>query len=298
MKTDRTIRLDRKKADMRTLVLGAAIAVLVALPCTSFAQGDEKKPAPADPTPVEAVLAKFAAASGGPALKKIKSRSVEGTFEVVGQGISGKSKVVQRGTDMVTEMDTPFGKETHGVLGKVAWEMSSRGDRLKTPIEFEQIMRSLHLDMPLRFKSLYAKITHEGVVEFKGKKCAKLICTPPSIKLKDGTTKVVPDEVYFFGEESGLVHGMEMETESQMGKLKVLTTAADYRDVDGVMISFLSTQEVAAFGMTVKLITTKVEQNIELPETAFALPASIVKLIERDKEAADKKKDTPEKKAG
>ena len=291
---------------MRQLFLGVTIALSVIVAYPAGAQVSEKKQTPptADdpkkvPDPVDQVLAKFLEASGGAeALGKLKTRVTEGTFEVIGQAIKGKTRTIQKGTDTRAEMDTPFGKETHGLTGKIAWELSPRGDRIKTPEETGQLMRTAYLDFPVRFKSLYAKIEHKAV-DFKGTKCAELTCTPLPIKQPDGKVKPVANEVYYFDNSTGLIHAMKMESDSPFGKLKVVVTTSDYRDVDGIKIPFLSVQEIEAFQMEMRMVTTKVEQNVELPAEEFKMPDSIQKILDKEKQKdAEKEAAGDDKKNG
>ncbi|MCA8960252.1 MAG: hypothetical protein KDC38_07050 [Planctomycetes bacterium] len=284
----------------RTWLLGFAVVIsaLSSVAAQSDAPPTEKKPAeketsekPKVDPEAKAVLEKFLKATGGAeAHAKLRTRRMTGTFELPAQNIKGTTTGLQRRpTDSVMTIDIPqMGSEKHGSLGDVAWEVTQLGPRLKSPEETAQLLRTNYLDLPVRFPTLYERIEYKGEVEFRGKRCARLDCTPPP--LVDETGKKTPQsvEVYYFDLETGLNHAAEFESKTQMGRLKIVMTNSDYREIDGIKIPFVSKQEIPSVGMVITMKVEKVEHNVDVTDADLALPEDIQKLIERQKEGAGK----------
>ncbi|MEM7260766.1 MAG: hypothetical protein AAF488_02170 [Planctomycetota bacterium] len=270
------------------------LGLLAVAPCGA----QEATSKPAEPKAANEAFEKvldalITALGGAEALGKIENRVAEGKLSIPAQGITGKIKTVGKDPlhSMVSTEIAQLGSEREGINGDVAWHVSLAGPRLKSASEYAQTVRMGHFDYPVQFKKnyakLYAKIDVEKGVDFKGKKCTKITGTPPAVKTASGSTKTSPVEVVYIDEATNLIHGMEFESTTQLGKLKVAITVSDYREIDGVKVAYKAMQEVVGLGYKVELTTDKVEHNVKLEEGALALPPEIQKMIDKKKESAE-----------
>ena len=94
------------------------------------------------------------------------------------------------------------------------------------------------------------------------------------------TPKLGPEQTAFFDKESGLIVKTTATIDSAMGKVPIESFAMDFREVDGIMISFRA--EVEIMGGKRTMTWTSVEHNVDLPAGIFDLPEPIKALLSKD----------------
>ena len=283
----------------RFSALAAAILAL-----SASAQDGKPVAPPATPAPATAakpanlpsgkdVYEKYIAATGGKdAYQKVKSRITTMTMEIPAQKIKGDMSVKQVEGKLIAVINIPnIGEIKRGFDGTTAWETSPMmGTRVITGPEKAQLLLGTRLDGELRYEELYKTIECVGMEDVEGKPAYKVIATP-----KDGSPMV-----QFFDKESGLLVKSTITQKSQMGELNVDNFLTDYKKEDGVLIAHKTTTKV--MGIEQVVMIDKIENNVEIPASAFDLPDDVKKLAEKQAAkpgdapaTAEPKKDEPKK---
>jgi hypothetical protein len=213
------------------------------------------------------VLDRFVEASGGlNAYDAIKSRKSITSLDIPAQGMKFSVTIWSARPNRaysVIESDM-LGKIEKGVSGDVVWEKSiMTGPIIKEGSEREYALREAVFEKFVYWRDSYEKATLEGEETIAGVDCWKVILAPES-----GDPMTV-----FFEKESGLLKRVDTVAETEMGKIPVEAHLSDYREQDGIMLSFKTVVKVLG---QERIFTTKsVEHNVEIPEGIFDLPADI-----------------------
>jgi hypothetical protein len=230
----------------------------------------------ADPK-AEEVLDNYVKVTGGKeAYEKVKSRVIEGTMAMPAQGINGTLTIYNRTPDRIfmTMMLDQVGKIERGYDGKVGWETNAMtGARILKGEELEGVKREAESASELHWRDNYTDAKHQGIVDVKGKQAHKL----------EMTNKLGKSEHRYYDAASGLLLQSEMDVETPQGQVHVVATPSDYRDVDGIKVPFKSSQQISIAGMQIEqtMQMTKVQQNVEIPDEKFKLPADIEALLKK-----------------
>jgi outer membrane lipoprotein-sorting protein len=274
-----------KLVNSRSLRVTIAALVLAA-GSASFAQ--PATTAPATPAAVPAasaeklpsgdeVLDKFINAIGGKeAIEKIKSRTTVSKIEFVGMGVSGTTTIQQvlGGKALSTTELAGLGKFMQGSDGKVLWDNNPmQGPRVLDGDERAMMVRTFTLNSELRRADFYSKFETVGVEQINGKDAYKVEATP----------KTGVKETQFYDKESGLLVKTVSTLVSQMGEIKLESTVADYREVDGIKIPFKTSTIAGPQNLSITI--EKVTHNAEIPDATFDLPKEIKELIEATKKS-------------
>lgn len=238
----------------------------LALAGSVFAQQKpEAKPAEATPT-VDQVLDKFVQAIGGKAaVEKLNSRIAKGTFEIPSMGVSGTTEMFAKAPGKnSTVVDMPgFGTFKQAFDGKTGWSqdpMNGLRDMSAMELAAAKIDEDFYRD--IRMKELYPKIEIKGKAKV-GERDAYLLEAPGPA----GS----PDKFYFDA-QSGLLLKTEGERDSPQGKAMLETFLEDYKEIDGVKLSFTIRINNPAISFTIKL--SEVKHNVPVDDSKFVKPAA------------------------
>ncbi len=153
--------------------------------------------------------------------------------------------------------------------GKTAWEISpATGVREIKGKELD----SIKLDMVRRIPSVNQRDVFEKIVvadkletigEFK---CYKMTCTPK--KEFNSTTPIV----LYYDKEKLLLRKMNIVVDSKMGPMKMELTLEDYKKVNKMWVSMLSTIDQMGMKLKVKVLEYKI--NVKVDDSIFEKPKS------------------------
>lgn len=233
----------------------------------------------AEPPTAEQVLDRYVEVTGGKdAYAKVKSVSMVGTMEIKGQGVKGEMRMYRLdGGKYYTVVDLPgIGKQEDGSDGKVVWDKTVLGPRLKTGVEkFLATCATTALSEygrgALEKDSCYAKAEYVGEEMYEGKSVYKLRMTPKQGK---------PEEQYY-DKQTGLLAKTRMIMPSPMGEVPIVAIVNEYREVDGVKTPVKLTNEMGAVSMIMTFTTVKFNDTV--PDAMFMLPPEIQALVKAGK---------------
>ncbi len=232
------------------------------------------------------VVDRFVEAVGGE--QAIRSHDVmvlEGTMEIASQGMSAAIKIMMMAPNkMKMELDVPgLGPMQSGFDGEVGWSMNPMtGPMLQEGKELAQTKRQADFFSTFHDESLYKSMTNAGKADFEGKPCWQL-----ELVTQDGDAITE-----FFNIETGLMDGMKMTQESQMGPITITSVASDYKDFDGVMTPTKTTIKLGPGMEQVLLINSLKFDGVTAAD--FALPAEIQALVGGGESEAGTEAATPE----
>jgi hypothetical protein len=228
--------------------------------------------AAADLPTAEVVFSKYVDATGGiSSFEKINSMSLQGTIEIVGQGLTGPITIVNARPDkMDTTLDLAgVGKFRSGANEGVAWDFNPmQGPRVLDGAERDQMLRQARMDKFVNWKANYTDVKVDAEETIDGKACWRLLATPAK------STKV---EKLWFDKESGLLVKVASTIATPQGELPAETSFSDYRDVSGNKVAFKMAQNVGPQAIMITLETVKI--NPDLPPTQFDPPAEVRALM-------------------
>lgn len=237
-----------------------------AAPAVEATQADAKAPPASDLPDATELLAKVVEASGGAAkLDEIKSFYQEMTVEILGAGISGAGKTWSKGDDFYLEITLPgVGVSTGGGKAGKLWTLDPiQGLRELTGKEAAMAEMGTSLNIAHDWKRFFDKAETVKVEEVGGKKFAEVVLTAS----KSGNTVTLRIDL-----ADNRVVSQKLKQFSSMGEIPVEVTLADYREQNGVWFAF---EQVADMKLQkLKTTTTKLELNVPVDESKFALPGS------------------------
>jgi len=237
-----------------------------AAPATDAKPADAKAPAASDLPDATELLAKVVEASGGAAkLDEIKSFYQEMTVEILGAGISGAGKTWSKGEDFYLEITLPgVGVSTGGGKAGKLWTLDPiQGLRELTGKEAAMAEMGTSLNIAHDWKRFFDKAETVKVEEVGGTKIAEVTLTAN----KSGNTVTLRIDL-----TDNRVVTQRLKQFSSMGEIPVEVTLSDYREQNGVWFAF---EQVADMKLQkLKTTTTKLELNVPIDETKFAVPGS------------------------
>jgi hypothetical protein len=253
----------------------AAIAALAITGGSVFAELPTSSPAPHDaapsatqasiPTPQQIVDRYVDATGGRAAYDALRSRRASGSFALPDLGIKGTiSQLIRSDGNAVVTIDVPgIGIVRQGVTNGVAWAIHpTDGPKLLTGTEAETTRRSLTL-APETSLDGYDKQSVTGISDVNGR---------PAYELALSMGEAVRETRFYDVETSLLVKSVGV-VNSPAGELTVTTFYTDYEDAAPIRMPMKVRQTMS--GVSPEQMIEKVEHNVELPDTLFALPAEI-----------------------
>lgn len=220
------------------------------------------------------VLEKSLEASGGrEAYEKVTSQVTKATLEIVGAGMTADITGYNDGKNSRQVINIPgMGEMQEGCNGEIAWTMDAMmGPRLLKGAERAFAVRTASLRAPLEIDKHYKEKKCEGVEKVGDKDCYKLAMTP-----KEGKV-----EYWFIDKATHLAVRTKVTIQSAMGEIESVIDMSDYREVGGLKIPF--TVNIQQGMQQLKVVTSKVEHNVEVPAEKTALPAEIKALVDKEK---------------
>ena len=226
-----------------------------------------------------AVLDRFVEVTGGKAAyAKHHNQVAKGTFALPAQGITG---------DMTLTSATPgklrmrvdigaIGTLESGTDGVVVWELSPlQGPRIVEGEERADELREARFNAPLYWREQYSKEETIGTEKVGDDDCVKIQMTP-----KEGGHP----ETLYFSRKSGLLVKQTGTRATSMGDIPYENSFTDYRDVDGTLEPFKTTEKAA--GQNIELTISEMKFNADVPDAAFTPPAEIQALLRKQQPAA------------
>lgn len=262
---------------MKVKVFGLSLALALLCGAASRAHAQTPAPAqtPATPAPAakadeklpaaEEVFNKYLAALGGEAaLGKFKSRTTRGTVELSPMGVKGTYEIVQKAPDkfVTTSNLTGLGTLQQGYDGAVGWSKDPfTGLRELKGGELMNLQRAGLLN-PADWRKLYKSMKVTGRAKV-GERDAYVVEAAHG-----GDT---PDKFYF-DTQTGLLLRLDAVVEGPQGRVVSETTFEDYREVDGVKVSYSSRGNFGS--ATVILRVEEIKHDAPLEDKIFAKPAA------------------------
>lgn len=221
--------------------------------------------------PAGTILEHYVTAIGGTAAhQRIRTIHSEVKIEFLGTGRTAARsswRAAPNKSYSVTEIPG-IGRMEEGTDGNITWSISpQRGPLIKSGEERELALRAAAWNGEIRLRELYPAITVTGIEQVDGRPCYKLLLTPPA-----GASLT-----RYFDQQSGLLVRNVMQVATPAGEVNVETNVSDYRDVDGVRTPFHITQKGA--GPVMVFTIERLEYNIPVPDSRFALPSMIRQLM-------------------
>jgi hypothetical protein len=239
----------------------ALLAVLTGSAPTHAAAQAEPLP------PARQVLERYVEATGGRAVyEKMRHRTLTGTFELKGAGMSGKLLLQQSAPGkMLLKIDLPgFGTIVKGTDGIDAWEVvPASGPRLLEGQEKAETLLEAAFNAELRPEDTYSKMETVRVEEVDGKPAYVLELTP-----RAGG----PPRISYYDRQSGLLLKFVGTSTTPMGELKAESTVSDYRKEGGLLVPHRLT--LAAMGVE-QVMTFDSFSTAPVPDSAYAVPAEL-----------------------
>lgn len=253
------------------------IAALVGLAAVLPVRAEDAKTA-------DEVIAKYIEAVGGRAkLDGFKSMRITGKATMQG-GMEMPLTVEMKRPDKV-RIDSTFQGMTMSQAydGKTGWMImpfAGKTDPEKlSEDQVKHLSSRADMDGPLvDYQKKGHKVEFEGTDEIEGSAVYKLKLTK-----KDGDV-----DTFFIDKETYLPIAMKTKTSVQGTEVEVEVSFGDYKPVDGVMMAHSVGQKMGAMGGTT-MVFEKVETNIELADSRFAMPEAKAAPAEEKKPEADKK---------
>lgn len=242
--------IPNKPADVKTLEIkpsAAAATAAVKLPTA------------------QEILTKYVEAIGGKAANdKIKSRSTKGTIEYAPMGVKGtfESYAAAPGKSLVKMNLAGIGEIIQGFDGTTAWSNDPlAGNKVKAGDELAQAKLTNDFYRETKLEKLYPKMEVKGI-EKVGAQDAYVVIAKPDNNL--------PAETSYFDTKSGLLVRRDITSISPEGNQTIKVFYEDYRDLDGVKVSYKS----RAVTPQVEVITvnTEVKNNVAVEDAKFAKP--------------------------
>jgi outer membrane lipoprotein-sorting protein len=245
----------------RKILTGIAMLALLA-PIASIASAQT----------VDELIAKNIEAKGGKdKLKAVKSSRTTGKM-TMGQYEIPMTMVQKRPDRFRLEFSFQGMTAIQAYDGKTAWGsmpmMGKKEPEVMGEDETKAAEEQADMDGPLMdYKQKGNTVELIGKEQVEGADAYKIKCT-----LKNGEERYIylDAETYLDikNEAKRKIRGNEVESESYM---------SDYKEVSGMMVPFSIENGVKGSPQRQKLVLEKVELNVDLPDSLFALPANAVK---------------------
>lgn len=249
---------------------GFATMAAVALAMTGVALRADDLPK------ADTILDHYIEVTGGKAnYEKRKSEIETGTLEIAAMGIKGAlTRYAQAPNNLRSVIEVEgLGKIEEGVSDGIAWSNTAMtGPHVKDGIEKAQAMREATFNLVLNWRSQYTKAETAGVETVNGEECYKVVLTPNQGK----------PETQFYSKKSGLMLKAMATVEGPQGEQETESTASDYKDFGGGVLSpSKMTQKAGPVEFTITITGVKVNETI--PADKFAVPDDVKALAAKPK---------------
>jgi len=213
----------------------------------------------------EDVLAKAVEAIGGKErLDTIESSHSTGRMSMPGLNIGGDIETWWKGEDFYQESMMPgVGRIRQGKKGSTMWsEDPILGLRKLEGKEAEQAEWVASISLAADWKRFFTTAKTIGVREIDGQRVYDVLLT----------TAAGDQVTLSFEADSGLSIGVSFDQAHPMGTMPIKIKLEDYRDVEGMKVSFRQLTDASLGTMVTEL--TKLELNVEVDESRFEMPSA------------------------
>ncbi len=229
---------------------------------SSIAESPRQKLPPNLPTARQLIDNYIQALGGGLAIEKITSR-----VETADTDFGGQSIVVEVFTQSPAKQTVvrhlPEGESITAFDGRVGW-FATPGhptrDMHDADLAAAQMDADLHF--PLHIRQMFPELRAEYPEKIEGREADVLLAK------RQGQ----PPVKFYFDRQSSLLVRLVRYAESPLGLDPCQIDYADYRDVDGVKVSFRVTVSQPGSSSTIQV--KQVQQNVLIDEAKFAKPAA------------------------
>ena len=251
----------------RRVIVASAVAV-----CIGAGAASAVSFMPQELLPAEKIIARYVDSIGGAdAVRAHSSTQVQGTMELLGQGIQGEVRMYAAAPNkalMIVSFPDLDIESRQGYNGEVAWAADPMtGERILQGDELQQIVDESDYYSDLHDSSRFQSMETLEVTEYAGRLTYK-------VKL----VYVSGRETFeYFDVDNGRLVGAEGLQYSLMGAVNVRTFISEYRQFGPLMVPTKIIQEIGP-GRTVQVTFESIQyDNVE--SSTFALPASIEALV-------------------
>lgn len=234
-------------------------------------QGTAPEPLPKG----EAIMDRYVAVTGG--REAYESRRTEvrtTTMEVKGRDLRFAVTVYRAQPNKGYSIsDIPgLGKVEEGVDGEVAWALTStRGAAIKQGTERDFALYGAVMNADVRWREFFPTVETAGTENIDGRTCYKLLLTAT-----DGN-----QHTRYYDKETGFLTKVVLELKTPQGQALIELLLYDYRPAGGLVQSHRGIRILP--GQEIESRLEKVETNVEIDPSRFALPEAVKALIGKKK---------------
>ncbi len=246
------------------------VALLALALAAGVATAEDTATAVAAPTVEEIVARHVEAIGGADAVAGHSGQTMSGKLSMPAAGIEGTLQVVAARPDrfLLTVEIPGLGAIRQGFDGETAWTL----DPMTGPMILEgparvQLLEQSRWDAALFPAERYEIREFLGEVEFGG---------APAWKIRMVTTTGM-ESFEYFDVASGLLVGNEIEAETPLGAIRVVSSLSEYREFEGVRIPTRLEQDLGPQGKQIMTIEDVVVADVD-PST-FDLPDPIRAMV-------------------
>jgi hypothetical protein len=254
--------------NVKVSALIAAVALVLSMSVAVVTAEDT----PASDKKGAEIMDQYVEATGGLAnYDKIHSRYTEATLDLTQMGIKLDVKIwSEKPNKYYSAASSPaIGDIERATDGNVYWEKSvMAGPRILEGGELEEAKEEAAFDKYAYWRDVFQKANYEGEDSVEGKLCDKVVLTDKNGK----------EQTLYFDKNNHLLVRVQSTIQHQMGLIPVDMYLADYRKVDGLDMPFKT--RMVVMGQDRVIVTDSIAQNIQIPDSIFAVPADIIELME------------------
>ncbi|MFZ4985325.1 MAG: hypothetical protein ACOYLF_07690 [Blastocatellia bacterium] len=241
------------------------LSLLVSLPAIAQTSTPPRAKVPALPS-IDELLDRMVRSIGGvDALRRQTTRRIQGEFEIEGMNLTGGFEVLAAAPHRsAVAFDVPgIGQFRQVVDGERAWVLDPlSGLRELAGAELAAYLRDYDFYRELNFKNQFTKI----------EVTSRLRLGTTEMFMVNAVPAVGEPEQFYFDAVTGLLVRHDTRRESPQGMMPTETFFSDYREVDGVKLSWLVRQQTPAF--TINLTTREVRHNLVIDGAKFVKPVA------------------------
>lgn len=249
----------------RNSFLRATAVLLPMMAASQVASAQQQLPA------ASALIAKYVAAIGGPAMINAKSIVTKGGMSMPSAGINGTVEMTQAGTNQMQMVTTiaGMGDIQAGYDGTIAWAADPmQGPRILTGKEMEQIRDEADRRTMVRDAQLFSAMQTVADTTMNGERCYE-------VKL---TWKSGRETFDCFSPTTGyLVASRSIQTTS-MGSVPVVSLFTEYKKFGAVTVATKTTMEMMGQQQILTI------SSVELGNGATITPPPSVKALAKPKQ--------------
>lgn len=222
------------------------------------------KKAEKDPK-AEKILNAFVTEIGGKkAISAIENLTCKSKLEFVESGLILEREILEtRSSQYFIKVSSPqTGEIYRGYDGKRCWEKRRAQTREIVGDEKQSFLNASAFLRFANWEKLLKSFEYKGIEERTGRKVHRI----------DVVTVWGAKESWYFNKSDNLLAQMEEPLDLPEGPSTATTTFSDYRDVNGVKLSFVQT--ISMPGQNRKITFSKISANRDIDQNLFSFPGS------------------------